>query len=283
MASVSATFDEAGDASGLLHVGPGEAFTVTITPSGLTGVIKLERSESRYTWDLISTDSFTESSDVITRTLKNETGSHKYYKLRCTARSAGDAVVALADVNDVIYRVGDVLTVDQVGNLAIDGAFTPGTGGIVQTKQRIIPATLGYPGETAGWVATDTLDADECLARLPASQTASTWIIPITGLDVGDTITAFSVVGQIERGGGTVTLDAELFVHVAVAADPSNTSLGAITQISKTADYAVNDSKTLATEQLVAANESYYLLVTGTTPASCDIALMSATVTVRTA
>ena len=137
-------------------------------------------------------------------------------------------------------------------------------------KTLYMPAGVGKAGGTAGWTtANDTGDA-----RCPASQTASTFTVPVVGLQVGDIIKAFTVNAQIESGGNTVTLDCSLRKLTNAAADPADTVPGAITQVSVTADTAVSASKTLGTAQTVAADEMYYLLFTATTGASTDIRLL---------
>lgn len=143
-------------------------------------------------------------------------------------------------------------------------------------------AAEGKAGATAGW-AQPTAHAsftNTSVAGLPASQTASTWVIPVSGLKVGDIITDFSVQAQIESAGGTVTLDADLRKITNVAANPTDASLGTITQVAVTADTKVASSKTLATPEVVAADEAYYILLTGTTAASTDIQLSGCTVTI---
>lgn len=132
-------------------------------------------------------------------------------------------------------------------------------------------------GATGGFVVTGV---DKALLVLPASQTASTAVIPISGLMEGDVITAFKITGQVESAGGTATLDADLRKLTPAAAGTADASIGAITQISKTADYAVADSKTLAAAETVASGESFYVLVTGTTAASTDLEVSSIELTV---
>lgn len=148
-------------------------------------------------------------------------------------------------------------------------------------QQRIINSHAKV-GATAGWVV-DAADDLGLLATCPASQTASTLVVPISGLKVGDTITAFSVVGQIESAGNTVTLDANLRKLTAAAADVTDASIDSITQISVTADTAVATSKTLGASEDVAADETFYVLLTATTGALTDIALQGLTVTVTEA
>lgn len=133
-------------------------------------------------------------------------------------------------------------------------------------------------GATSGWVVTAT---DHARATLPQSQTTSTLIIPITGLRIGQTITAFNLVGQIESAGNTVTVNAQLHKVVAGSADVTDSNLGSITALAVTADTAVsvsNSSKTLAVADVVGADETFYVIVTGTTAASTDIDLQGAVV-----
>lgn len=132
--------------------------------------------------------------------------------------------------------------------------------------------TRAKVGATAGFVvgAADNLPY---VATLPASQTGSTLVIPIDGLQIGATITGFKIVAQVESAGGTVTIDAILRAVTNVAAEPTDAAIGTgITQVSVTADTAVAASKTGLTE-VVASGKSYYLLITATTAAATDIIL----------
>lgn len=146
-----------------------------------------------------------------------------------------------------------------------------------QVHQKIVNAGFKVGG-TAGW---DITGDDVASALLPASQTGSTLVIPLDGLAVGDIITAFQIQAQIESAGGAVTLDAALYKTTNVAADPTETNLGAITQVAVTADTKSTASKTLTAAETVAADEQFYILVTGTTAASTDIQLLGAVVTVQ--
>jgi len=133
-------------------------------------------------------------------------------------------------------------------------------------------------GATAGWTPPTALD--KALLVCPASQTAATAVVPISGLQVGDVITAVKITGQVESAGGTATLDADLRKLTPAAAGTADASIGAIAQISKTADYAVADSKTLAAAETVASGESFYVLLTATTAASTDIEVSSIELTI---
>jgi hypothetical protein len=133
-------------------------------------------------------------------------------------------------------------------------------------------------GTTAGWTVAAANNLPY-MGTVAASQTASHLVVPVDMLHVGDTITGFKVVAQIESAGGAVTLDADLRAITNVAAEPTDASIGAITQVSVTADTAVAAEKTALTE-VVLATKTYYVLLTATTAASTDIILLGLTVTV---
>ncbi len=194
-----------------------------------------------------------------------------------------------------ILQFDDVLTMTDGANLDLGGANVVTAAGdrglffavaadtvelIVfkhESRQRVIN-TGAQIGTTAGW-AIQQNDNLGLAATCPASKTVATLVIPIPGLTVGDKITAFSVVGQIESAGNTVTLDADLRKHTAAAADVSDASVGSITQISVAADTIISSSKTGLTE-VVAADETFYVLLTATTTVLTDIALQGITITV---
>lgn len=148
------------------------------------------------------------------------------------------------------------------------------------TTTLFVPAGTGRAGATAGWVNTGT-NINE--ATMAAGGTNATFTLPITGLQIGDTIESFKVIAQIESAGNTATLDADLRTLTNAAADPSDASIGAITQVSATADTAVSSSKTLATATVVTTGVSYYVLLTGTTAANTDVRLLGVEVVVRRA
>lgn len=154
------------------------------------------------------------------------------------------------------------------------------SGQLTRPNQRYVQIAAGdcKVGATPGW--TVAAAANTALVTCAASQTAATLVMPIkVPLKVGWTITGFSVIAQIESAGGTVTLDANLRKHTNAAADATDTSVGSITQVSVTADTAVAASKTGLSE-VVAADETFYILFTATTAASTDIALQGITLTV---
>jgi hypothetical protein len=148
---------------------------------------------------------------------------------------------------------------------------------------RLIPASHGVIGATAGWASPSAHAGftNAAVVGLPASQTASTFVIPLSGLKVGDTIISYTVRGQIESAGNIATLDADLRKLTIAAANITDASIGGITQISATADAIVSSEKVLATAEVVAADEQYYVLITGTTAAATDIQLAGITIKVQ--
>lgn len=126
--------------------------------------------------------------------------------------------------------------------------------------------------------ATWTIGTDGTL-RLAASQTGKVAIIPLPGLKVGDAITQFKIYGQIESGGNNVKLDADLRKVTHAAADVTDASVASITQVSKSADYDVEETATVSAT--VTAEYGYYIKITGTTTAATDIAIVSAELTVN--
>ena len=152
---------------------------------------------------------------------------------------------------------------DKIQNLNVSGA---------QVGTIVFSASSGTAGATAGWVNTAGY------ATLPASQTDSDFIIPIT-VNIGDTIESFKVMGQIDSAGNSVTFDAALWRNVPAVGGTASSSIGAITQVVVTADTLLASEKVLATPEVVASNESYYVYIEGTTAGTTDIEVVSIEVT----
>lgn len=149
-------------------------------------------------------------------------------------------------------------------------------------RQILVPACGNAKvGATAGWLIAATDDIGH--ATLPAAKTASTLVIPIQGLEVGDTISGFSLVGQIENtAGNACTVDADLRKLTSGAADNTDASVGAITQVSVAVDTKLSSANAgkSGLADTVGDDEFFYLLITATTGASVDIDLMGALVTI---
>lgn len=150
-----------------------------------------------------------------------------------------------------------------------------------EVSRTIQVGTRAKVGGTAGWTVGAANDLPY-VGTVAASQTAATLVILIDGLAIGDTITGFKVVAQIESAGGAVTLDAILRATTNVAAEPTDAAIGTgITQISVTADTAATGTKTGLTE-VVTSGKTYYLLLTATTAAATDIILQACEISFTT-
>lgn len=138
---------------------------------------------------------------------------------------------------------------------------------LIQRGRTVIVSAVDFiVGGTSGWVKNN----NNGLAKLPASQTGSTMIVPLS-IRLNATIVGFKIHGQIDSAGNTATLDASIREVTPAVGGCSDASLGAITQVSKTADYLLCESHTLATPTKTTSGNSYYMLVTGTTAAVTDI------------
>ena len=138
-------------------------------------------------------------------------------------------------------------------------------------------------GATAGWTVRDATDIGT-LGLLPASQTDSTLVVPITGLKVGDTIEGYYLLGQLESAGGDVTIIANLRKLTAAAADNTDASVETVTLSHTAATDLILNSTTIVKNgltEVVAEGETFYMLITGTTAGSTDVALTAVVVKVR--
>jgi hypothetical protein len=129
-------------------------------------------------------------------------------------------------------------------------------------------------GATAGW-AVAAADDLGLMASLPASQTNATLKIPLSGIEVGQYLAGFYLVGQADSGGLAVTLDADLRRLRAAAGGVVDSSVGAMAQLAVSADTEVKESNAGRDDlsEHVTAKDTYYLLVKGTTAAVTAIAL----------
>jgi hypothetical protein len=134
-------------------------------------------------------------------------------------------------------------------------------------------------GGTAGAVV-NAADNKNSAVRVPASQTAATIIFPIEGIPNVSRIKSYTLVGQIESAGNTVTVDCELRYQEAAAADNTDNSVSSssITQVSATADTALSstNAKKTFSESLpeLEDDRTYYFKITITTGASTDVDIL---------
>jgi hypothetical protein len=161
-------------------------------------------------------------------------------------------------------------------------AFTSGTAvtaaeeELAGYKRRVVQLG-GKIGATAGWALGGGAVNTGLLATLPASQTGSTLVVPITGLKEGDRIVGFHAIGQVESAGANATLNVDLRKMKAVAAESTDASLGALGATTYTADTKLDEANTkviLPAAEVVEKDATYYFLLTGTTAALTDFALL---------
>jgi len=192
------------------------------------------------------------------------------------------AIISVDDDNFTITESGDQTAILAFQTSGITTATTRtvtaqdanGTMGFTGKSRTVLFSGIGKVGGSAGWAVGAAADTAYS-ATMAASQTAGTFVMQLPYVGVGDTITGVYPIGQIESAGGAVTLDCDLRAMTNAAGDPTDASVGAITQISVSADTAVGIAhiKSGLTHTVLATN-NYYVLLTGTTAASTDIILL---------
>ena len=169
---------------------------------------------------------------------------------------------------------------DFNSTMNVQGAVTL-QAGLIRTSQEYCYNAGGKPGSANGWLTTGGL-VNLFNYTLPASEaTTATLVFPISGLHVGDTITGIKVVGQAESAGNIAELDVTLRKITTAAAANVDALVGTIPHIHIVADTALANSVGSLTE-VVAADETFYFLLSGTTAANTDFDIQGVTVTVTT-
>ena len=155
---------------------------------------------------------------------------------------------------------------DSDNTLVLGGTF------VRAGRQLVIPICgNAKAGLTAGWVITGGTNINH--ATLPASATNATLVIPIAGLEIGDTLTAVSIQGQIESAGASVTLVMSVRKITNAVADNTDAQLGTATTGALVADTLISSANLAVTglTEVLAEGENVYVLLTGTTAAATDI------------
>lgn len=268
--TVSKSFTAAGNGD-QLQVRHGESLTYSLSGT-FSGTAVVEKSvNGGQSWE--AQTAVLSAADSGTLFCETTTRENALYRWRCVSRASGTLVTSLADVARVLFEKTDDngAVVFQITEDGVSSSVRPSQKRLVQNAAKV--------GGTAGWVV-NAADDKNSLARLPASQTASTLVVPLSFLKVGDTLTGFHLVGQIESAGNAVTIDADLRKQTAAAADLSDASVGAITQLSVTGDTIISasNSRKASLSDVVGADETFYVLITATTGASTDIDLQAVAV-----
>ena len=167
--------------------------------------------------------------------------------------------------------------------LVVGGTMTVEAGAVITRpgRQLVVPVCgNAKAGATAGWVITAGTNISH--STLPASATNSTLVIPITGLEIGDTLTAVSVQGQVESGGNNVTLVMSVRKILTAAADNVDSQLGTGNVGTLVADTVISSANLAVTglTEVMAEGENVYVLLTGTTAAATDIDITGLLITV---
>lgn len=282
MATVAASFTAVGSGS-RLFVRHGESFTYSVSGT-FVGTVVLERTRNGgLTFESTGISATAAASGTVFVETPDQAPAE--YRFRCSAFTSGTIVTSLADVTTEMTNVlRDASGADVFG--VTDGGVTfPGNvnvnGSVIRTSQKKLFVQGAKVGATSGWVVNAATNVGR-MATCPASQTASTLVVPINGLKVGDTITGFHLIGQIESAGGTVTVNADLRKLTSAAADLVDASVGTMTQLSVTADTIMSSSNTTkgSLTEVIGADETFYILITVTTAASTDIDLQGVAIIV---
>ena len=267
MTTYSSTFSAVGVSSSLV-VPKGKTLQYSLAATWGTGSVVLEKKVGA-AWKQVS------QIHTADRTLSSPDDlGEGTYRLHC-----------LSYQNTITYVLGDVVdTIKEYQNEAGETVFkitdegieTLKISGAEKSSTLVVSAANAKAGATAGWVV--GAGDDKSLTTLPASKTSSTLVVPISGLQVGDIITGFYGVGQIESAGNTASISIDLRKHTAAAADVSDASVDAMdAPLSVTADTIISSANSASPTltETVGADESFYFLVTATTAASTDIALQA--------
>ncbi len=110
-------------------------------------------------------------------------------------------------------------------------------------------------------------------AALAASLTGKKVWVPLNMLKIGDEILSYKVLGVVTSSGNTVTVDAKI-AKIAKAGTVTNLTGGAITQVSKTAAYTLDEECELTTLETIATDYMYNIEIAGTTAAATTIKII---------
>lgn len=261
--TTTATFTATGNGAYQLFQGKKE-YTYEVSGT-FVGTWILEKTKDHISHTQVATGTGTASETTIQIPHDDD---QFFLRFRCSAFTSGTITATVSTVDETVIK-----RVDDLGNVIYEeGTETQKTS---RREITLVLASGAKVGGTAG-INVDAANDKGSLLKCPASQTAATAVVKIPHLQVGDIITSFGVNGQLESAGNTATVDAALRRQTVAAGDNTDAEVGAITQISKTADYAIADSVASLSET-VAADEGFYALITITTAASTDVDLLNVT------
>lgn len=183
-------------------------------------------------------------------------------------RFASEVADAVSLRNSAAAEITEWVQVDY--DTVVDGNFVSRYG-----VKRYKVTTHAKAGATAGWVVNAANDGG-VLATVPAGQTSSTLVVRLPGLRVGQRIDGVYLSGRLASAGNTVQVDMALRKLTAAAGGGTDALVANMTQINVTADTLLSDANSLiGGTATVAEGESFYVLITVTTGASCSVELDS--------
>lgn len=194
------------------------------------------------------------------------------------AQLALETAAAVTDPTAALMLIVDPVLADSANTRNVRGMHVSEVQKLMASRSKtIVVQTPPKVGTTAGWVVGAANNLGK-MATIPASQTSSTLVVPVTGLKVGDTITDFHLNGSIQSAGNAGTIIADLRSLTAAAAGATDASVGVMAApLSVTANTVVSAANAVKTglTHVVAEGESFYVLITSTTGASVTEELQS--------
>lgn len=236
----TATFSAVGDTTAILLLRARQTVEVIITNTGghAFSVTLDQEQEGNQGARTLATYTANQTSALTV----NDSPNDIRVRLRC-------AVLDVADGDTIAVTLQDTIPTDAVVVLCT-----------APTKA----------GATAGWLTAAGDDIGK-VATLPASKTASTLVMRIPRLKIGDRIVGHYLIGSIQSVGGTATVQSDLRSLTAAGAGATDASVAAMAAaVSVTANTVLSKTNTQVKgiDHVVAEGESLYMLITGTTAAS---------------
>ncbi len=240
------TFTAPGNVSGIVSLGARESVKIILTFTGAAAwrVDLEEMSKGDAGFRRLASY----SADTTGLFVLNDTDRTQRLRLRC---------VTLTDTETIDYILRDV--VEAVETVA---------GAAAAVTELVAAGAGAKAGTTAGWVVGAGNNLGK-LATLPLNKTASTLVVPLPPLRVGQYITGAYLVGSLQ---GTTAKHTTVLLDIrsltAAAAGATDASIGVMSAaLDVVADTIVSRTNTRITgiNHAVARGESFYALITATT------------------
>jgi len=148
---------------------------------------------------------------------------------------------------------------------------------VVRKETRLFNS--GRAVTASGWVETTA-----GVFSLATNLSSKVLMISLPNLPVGRHISGFRVLGALGATTANATvIDAALHKVTKGAGAVTDSEVGAITQVSVTADTALDAEKVFTRSELITDNYQYYVKITGTTAnnVACDVAITGVEVDIK--